>query len=375
MKMRFINCALFVTLWLSSTAGVFSSGATAQTPGLNLVEVHFSDPMHGWILSHTANETFVFRTIDSGKTWQAKSESDLLIKLRFANAQLGWAVGAKGTIVLTSDGGHTWQAQKSGSTETLYDLFILDCTHVWVSGNKGTLLSTDDGGKHWLTHNVGLDIALSGVTFVGRNGWAIGYGAIFSTTDGGQTWTTQGSGEWKQLSSIALANNYVGWITTAGSSILRTLDGGTTWQELVVPGAGKASISFIDPQNGWAALSRGGSTGSSKGPNTLYPESSVLVTQDGGNTWEKIYHLKSRRNFTSWISDIFFLNRANGWAVGGDGLYLRTVDGGRHWEESYLSQKSSQTIQGAKRAPNPLIVGLGRLRLLAAETQSIQREL
>jgi photosystem II stability/assembly factor-like uncharacterized protein len=318
---------------------LFTSTGLAQTVQQDFTDVHFSDTKHGWILSHTGEKTFVLRTVDSGKTWQSQPVSDLLMRIKFADSNIGWGVGAKGTILRTSDGGRTWETQQSGTTNALYDLFITDHDHVWVSGNHGALLKTDNGGESWVVRNVGADMALTGISFVGvERGWVIGYGAIFSTTDGGITWKRQSSGEWKQLSGVLFTDEKAGWINTMGTSFLKTVDGGMSWQEIVIPGIGtRAIMSFVDSHHGWIALSKGGSTGSNK----PYPESTVLITRDGGKAWKKVFHLTSKRGNRAWIFDIFFLDESNGWAVGSDGLYLRTTDGGEHWEKKYLPRTSS----------------------------------
>lgn len=53
----------------------------------------------------------------------------------------------------------------------------------------------------------------------------------------------------------------------------------------------------------------------------------VLVrTLDGGRTWTRLV----LRGYRAGVADIAFLNSADGWLVGGDGLW-RTEDGGCAW--------------------------------------------
>ena len=49
----------------------------------------------------------------------------------------------------TSDGGATWTQQGNGFTEDLYDVFFLDAQTGWAVGSKGTILETRDGGFTW----------------------------------------------------------------------------------------------------------------------------------------------------------------------------------------------------------------------------------
>ena len=62
----------------------------------------------------------------------------------------GWASGMNGTMIYTADGGRTWAAQKTGTSQALEGLFFLDAQHGWAVGWAGTILRTVDGGKNWL---------------------------------------------------------------------------------------------------------------------------------------------------------------------------------------------------------------------------------
>ena len=97
--------------------------------------------------------------------------------MNFVDAQTGTAVGEKGVIVRTVDGGTTWTAQTSGTTEDLFAVFLLDAQTGWTSGTKSILLETTDGGALW---NPAEDIAatagtLKGIWFTSKdNGLAVG---------------------------------------------------------------------------------------------------------------------------------------------------------------------------------------------------------
>jgi hypothetical protein len=61
--------------------------------------------------------------------------------VQFANPTHGWAVGANGTILLTTDGGATWQKRDSGVTAVLYGMHFADPTHGWAVGANGTIVA------------------------------------------------------------------------------------------------------------------------------------------------------------------------------------------------------------------------------------------
>ncbi len=72
----------------------------------------------------------------------------------FKNATTGWAAGANGTILGTTDGGTTWVAQSSGTSNDLNGLCFTDTTTGWAVGDAGTVLKTTDGGANWALQTI-----------------------------------------------------------------------------------------------------------------------------------------------------------------------------------------------------------------------------
>ena len=68
-----------------------------------------------------------------------------------SDGQRGWAVGDQGTILSTRDGGNSWRAQQSGSTNGLYAVtFASDGLRGWAAGGDSTIIGTRDGGGTWV---------------------------------------------------------------------------------------------------------------------------------------------------------------------------------------------------------------------------------
>lgn len=76
-------------------------------------------------------------------------------------------------------------------------------------GERGTVLWSDDGGQHWQQARVPVQVTLTSVRFADeRIGWAAGHlGVILKTEDGGRTWA-------RQLDGVQLA---AGLLAAAGS--------------------------------------------------------------------------------------------------------------------------------------------------------------
>jgi len=71
-----------------------------------------------------------------------------------ASTQL-WVVGDKGLILMTTDGGISWDQQNSGVTQRLNDVAFSSATNGYAVGNGGTILKTTNGGGTWVTQRSG----------------------------------------------------------------------------------------------------------------------------------------------------------------------------------------------------------------------------
>jgi photosystem II stability/assembly factor-like uncharacterized protein len=96
--------------------------------------------------------------------------------------------------------------------------------------------------------------------------------------DGGTTWQTvytstrPGQWAWK----IHFVDRQTGYVTTEGptpmGNILKTVDGGNTWTELMVQsGQSFEGVAFVSPLKGWVGSFDG-----------------LRGTDDGGMTWRKL---------------------------------------------------------------------------------------
>ena len=170
-------------------------------------------------------------------------------------AGYAWAVGDRGVIMATTDGGAHWVKQKSGTTRILSGVAFADAKHGWAVGgmNNGEtdtrtqlVLSTSDGGTHWAGETLGrrggylLAVACSDPSHVWVGGtYGNGTGAeILASTDGGVTWTTQYRDHLADdlISAIVFADASHGWALTEYGQVLATSDGGAHWAAQRIPG-------------------------------------------------------------------------------------------------------------------------------------------
>jgi photosystem II stability/assembly factor-like uncharacterized protein len=69
----------------------------------------------------------------------------------FFDKQLGWAVGHDASILVTHDGGLSWQIQQFApeTDKPLFDVYFADAQHGIAVGAYGLFYRTDDGGTNW----------------------------------------------------------------------------------------------------------------------------------------------------------------------------------------------------------------------------------
>lgn len=147
---------------------------------------------------------------------------------------------------------------------------------------------------------------------------------ILITKDGGKTWNRHSSPSIACITFLDTLNGFAG----GDNSIYSTTDGGVNWQTMHVEpsrGFGIIDIFFIDRKNGWAV-----------GGSSVFDSGVILHTIDSGKTWQ-FYD-----NLTDIGRAVYFIDSLNGYIVGSNppffnGVIKVTSDGGSSWLTHYLS--------------------------------------
>ncbi len=210
------------------------------------------DPKTAWI---AGKEGIVYATTDGGDSWkQLETGSQRhVFSIEFPNAQRGHAVGDFGTMVHTEDGGKTWTTMRvpesvalpESALDTgvepgdvnLYGMSYGDADHVWVVGEFGIVIASSDGGRTWQQQRTPIESTLFGVRFIDANrGFAVGIDSvILATTDGGATWKTVAPPVMQRSYYDIAIRGQNGWIVGDSGTVLKTTDGGTTWRAEPLP--------------------------------------------------------------------------------------------------------------------------------------------
>lgn len=116
----------------------------------------------------------------------------LLLDITLSGEQLV-AVGERGHIILSTDGTN-WQQVDVPSASTLTGVFFVG-QQGWAVGHDANILYSGDGGQNWQTQNFAPDLQrplLDVLFFNPLHGIAIGaYGTFLRTRDGGKTWLNE----------------------------------------------------------------------------------------------------------------------------------------------------------------------------------------
>ena len=194
-------------------------------------------------------------------------------------------------------------------------LFIAASFLFACRGGPATQLESQPG--RWIAAEHTGELNLLGVDMVDqRNGFAVGdiglmNGAVLRTSDGGQTWQPVSRTD-EILAAVDFVSITRGWAAGYAGRIQRTDDGGLSWKVQRIEHKNEIinSIFFLDHDRGWAVGSGG----------------LLLSTNTGGENWEVIT--------TGRVEDLWsvkFITPSRGLIAGEEGLILMTENGGREW--------------------------------------------
>lgn len=269
-------CILTALLSLSGARDASAVGWQA-IPGApsagRLDDLHFLDPLTGWVCTSSGE---IWRTTTGGASWELQLATSYYMRtIYFADAQTGFA-GTLGSQLLfrTTDGGAKWNAVPNSVFPALPPAICGMSgagDHVYGTGAyfaPAMLVRSTDRGVTWGSVDMSSYARnLIDCHFVTPiSGFAVGGSpgtpsttrpVILHTDDGGTTWqtrylgTTPGRYCWK----IFFVDPQLGFVSVyslSGASVLKTTDGGLSWNAIEIPGNDSLEgIGFATPNLGW----------------------------------------------------------------------------------------------------------------------------
>lgn len=176
---------------------------------------------------------------DDCRQWRtvAPANPSRLMAVSLNGQGQAYAVGAFGTVLRSTDGGHAWQTVaidwngmgEAGAEPHLYGVHVSDAGTVTMVGEFGVILRSVDGVRWHVVHRgeqslFGLSVAQDG------SAHAVGQaGTVLASADGGLNWKTLPTGSPAILTGVWADGR--GRIVASGiNTILRSQDGGASWQ-------------------------------------------------------------------------------------------------------------------------------------------------
>lgn len=219
----------------------------------------------------------------------------------FANDSTVYAVGVDGLMMKSTNKGVTWSVVNHGlTTKNLYSIHFATELVGFVGGLSATVLKTTDGGATWSDISANLPAIITSY-------------AQYST---------------QEINDFYFLNVNTGYAVGYNGIVMKTTDGGTSWNFLGALGAGTyRSVYFTDATTGFIA-SHG---------------KKIRKTTNSGETWTE--WISSESTFNHFF-EIRFFNATTGVAIGDGGSVFRTVDGGENWTRATVTPAATGQLWG-----------------------------
>lgn len=283
-------------------------------------------------------------------------------------------------LLIIQTGYSQWEPQMSGTDASFRSISAVNEKVVWAGGTKGTVLRTTNGGKNWEVlgvngaekldfrgiHGINAQTAVAVSAGLAEEGQA----RIYRTNDAGKTWkevwNTSEKGVFLDGISFWDAKNGLIFGDPIQNKIylLKTSDGGQTWQRLVpdeLPdnrpneaafAASNSTMVLYGKKNAW--IGTGGND-----------HARVFYTSDRGVTW-KVTDTPLTANASSGIFGLCVWDAKNGIAVGGDYKadkeasenVIMTHDGGKTWKLTTATQPAGLK-EAVRKLKNGYLVAVG----------------
>jgi photosystem II stability/assembly factor-like uncharacterized protein len=281
-----------------------------------LLDIAFTDnSLHGFLVG---SNTTLLETKDGGDTWNAialtlDEQKYRLNTVSFAG-QEGWIAGEPSLLLHSTDGGSSWL--RVPLSEKLpgnpIEILALGKNTAEMATDVGAIYKTTDAGQHWKAQ---VEEAVGVVRNMKRSddGKYVAVSAkgnFYSTWEPGQTaWVPHNRNSSRKVENMGFVNNNQLWMLARGGQIqFNDPQKPEEWQEAQFPEVstswGLLDIAYRTPDEIWLS---GGS-------------GNLLRSPDGGKTWEKDRDVEG---VPANLYKIKFLSDKQGFVIGDRGILLK----------------------------------------------------
>ena len=257
----------------------------------------------------------------------------------FVNDNVGWIAGSNGTLLKTTDGGENWNNVSINETWNINQIDFINESVGWAIGSAyidpnwtNYVWKTTDGGNTWVQQFSSTVFGFNSLYVIDTaNVFAVGSNKIYKTTNAGANWVNVSNLLNRDYSSAWFQDSQTGvvvgkFISTTGdkASILKTSNGGTTWNEIILDDFNSIyDLQFLDNTNGYFRAHL---------DTTHY----ICKTEDMCASWNVIKQIPA----SDWRNPIVsyqFINNNLAYAIISDTASLsykivQTTDGGLDWQ-------------------------------------------
>jgi len=328
------------TIWRTTDGGATWSAKTTKQ-GATITGLAASPSGECYATGQTQGlydwEGFVLHSTDAGATWSQEFAQQGVRPLAVGfSSTAAVVVGSGGLFLHRNFATGAWTDSTAGVRTNLTKVQFKDANLGWAVGWKSTILRTTNGGRDWKTTSVPSGISLEGLDMVtSKVGWAVGcsgphvpyadldagYGAVvLRTTDGGLHWKYQVNRNTRPgLAAVDFTDTKHGVAVGTNGFVARTTNGGRSWWYRTVGSTTLRSIAFTAASTGVAV---GGETGSVSGNGVIWK------TTDGGVTWA---NAKPQPTPTAPLRSVKFDSKTGLTAIGDNEQIYTSADAGATW--------------------------------------------
>lgn len=247
-------------------------------------------------------------------------------EIEFVSGNRGYIITSN-ELLETLDSGVSWNKKRdifSGNDLSFYN------STGYIAGNNGFLLKSSNNGESWNQVVTGFNFSYNTVNLIDENIIILSSSRnIVKSYDGGNTWESNSIPD-AYVNKTYFTSELVGHAACNNGTMLKTIDGGLNWYET------QSSNSF--PSDFFTVYFLNENIGfSSREHDEIYK------TIDGGETWLEL------SGTSSAIYDFHFLDENTGFITGEHGATFKTEDGGITWsniffQDGYIANTSMYGI-------------------------------
>jgi photosystem II stability/assembly factor-like uncharacterized protein len=241
----------------------------------DLTSVYFVDDREGWAVGH---DGVILHSRDGGDTWETqltgRSANELLVwamkrkvaaepasdeakkllaeamryqeqgadkpflDVWFADAKIGYAVGAYNLIFRTNDGGKHWESWFDRTENPkFFNLYAIRPAgnKLYIAGEGGLVLKLDADGQRFRAVATPYDGSFFGIADAGAKALLFGLrGNVYGSNDGGATWSKVDAGLAASVVAATRSADGAVLLVDAGGRVSSSTDGGRTFTKVTL---------------------------------------------------------------------------------------------------------------------------------------------